>query len=140
MIILTTVLLFASNKLAHLVGRNNPLMSQWHVDILDQKLNMNQERFRFAISIEDFQPPRKQKNSKSYVQWVFRLWSKSKEHGVESRDLEHRVCDDEDYAQFYQIEQTQESLLSEIRKDPDRGFYCIDWNDDDPYQIYGSEV
>ena len=84
MIILTTVLLFASNKLAHLVGRNNPLMSQWHVDILDQKLNMNQERFRFAISIEDFQPPRKQKNSKSYVQWVFRLWSKSKEHGVES--------------------------------------------------------
>ena len=30
-------------------------------------------------------------------------------------------------------------MLKSIRENPERGFYCIDWADDNPYQIVGSE-
>ena len=27
-----------------------------------------------------------------------------------------------------------------MRSDPERGLYCIDWNDEDPILIYGKEI
>ena len=27
-----------------------------------------------------------------------------------------------------------------MRSDPERGLYCIDWNDEDPTLIYGKEI
>ena len=31
-------------------------------------------------------------------------------------------------------------MLREIREDPDRGFFCLDWDADEPFEIYGSEM
>ena len=32
-------------------------------------------------------------------------------------------------------------MLKEIREDPERGFFCLDWsNDVEPFIIYGSEM
>ena len=30
--------------------------------------------------------------------------------------------------------------MKKIRDDPDRGMYCIDWNDDDPIEMIGNET
>ena len=27
-----------------------------------------------------------------------------------------------------------------MRSDPERGLFCIDWDDDDPIEIYGDEI
>lgn len=43
------------------------------------------------------------KDSKEYVKWLFRLWTKK--DGVESsRELPTHKCTDKDYDQFYPIE------------------------------------
>ena len=31
-------------------------------------------------------------------------------------------------------------LLSEIKTDLQRDFFCLDWNDSEPFEIYGSEL
>ena len=50
------------------------------------------------------------------------------------------MCTDEDYAEFYPISEVSDTNLKEIRNDPERGFYCPDWNAEDDYEIYGQEI
>ena len=47
-------------------------------------------------------------------------------------------CTDEDYAQFYPIRADKKDEMDRFRKDPTQGFICLDWDDSDPLQLYGS--
>ena len=49
------------------------------------------------------------------------------------------MCTDEDFAKFYPIEGYQESVLEDIKKDPERGFFCIDEDEDLELELYGRE-
>ena len=70
------------------------------------------------------------------MRWVFRL--KNERDGIKyEKVLPYHVCTDEDIAEFYPIRPDMASKLERIRKDPDRGFLCIDWEDDDPLTLYG---
>ena len=53
--------------------------------------------------------------------------------------LPYHECTDEDYDQFYPTKKQSLLLLQSIREDPDRGMFCIDWNDDDPIELINSE-
>ena len=44
----------------------------------DFKLNLNEEKFRIAVTIEDYYPPIALKNDPKYVKWFFRLVGKRK--------------------------------------------------------------
>ena len=61
--------------------------------------------------------------------------------GVASyRELNSHLCTDEDYAKFYPILPHQKSLLEDINKDPGRGFFCLDEDNDEKLELYGREV
>ena len=49
----------------------------------------------------------------------------------------HR-CTEEDYSKFNPVNPQSQFLFEEIKKGEKRGFYCIDWEDDDLY-IFGDE-
>ena len=53
--------------------------------------------------------------------------------------LEHHICTEEDYDEFYPITPKLTGQLEAIKQDPDRGFFCIDWSNDRPYTLYGDE-
>ena len=66
-------------------------------------MDLNEQGFRFAMTIEDYLNPDKIKNESKYVRWVFRLWKK--ENGVKSaRLLDFHPCTDDDYDQFYPVQ------------------------------------
>ena len=56
-----------------------------------------------------------------------------------NRVLEHHLCTEKDYDEFYPIKPKLQGQLDEIKQDPDRGFYCIDWSNNDPYILWGDE-
>ena len=62
-------------------------------------------------------------------------------NGVEFlRKVPFHKCTDEDYDQFYPVKRQSADLLKQIREDPERGLFCIDWNDEDePIEIAGYE-
>ena len=51
--------------------------------------------------------------------------------------LPFHKCTDEDFAQFYPIAPLQQQRFSSLKEE--EGLYCIDWDDENPYLIYGIE-
>ena len=65
----------------------------------------------------------------------------TKKDGVWSyRELATHICTEQDYAEFYPIQEQQHVLLEEIKRDPDRGFICLDESEGIDIGLYGSEV
>ena len=77
LIIATIVILYASVKFIHLQTRHNPGMSSYYLDTApDFVLNLNEQKFRFAFSIEDFIEPKQLKNDPDYVKWIVRSFGR----------------------------------------------------------------
>ena len=129
LMILAVVILYASVKFMHLHTKHNPNMSSYYKDTdPDFSVNLNSLNFRIAFAVEDFLVPKRLKNSPKYVKWLFRAFGR-KEGRPFHRLLKYHMCTDADYAEFYPIQKNSALLLKEIREDPDRGFYCLDWNE-----------
>ena len=72
-----------------------------------------------------------------FVKIVIRLFSYSDDLEADSEELiPYHKCTQADYDKFYQIEsgkENQYNLLVDLI-----GFYCLDWNSEDPYLLFGS--
>ena len=66
------------------------------------------------------------------------MWGK-KDGIPYNRYLTPHLCTDKDYADFYPIEETSAGVLQTIRDDPERGFFCLDWEESNPFEVYGGE-
>ena len=53
------------------------------------------------------------------------------------KTIPHHKCTEEEYAQFSPMVTNSKSRFQKL-KDAG-GFYCIDWDDQDPYLIYGDQ-
>ena len=51
--------------------------------------------------------------------------------------LNYHKCTDEDYAEFYPVKNSSDQLLKDVRNNPNRGFLCVDWTDDDYLEFVG---
>ena len=101
-------------------------------------LNLNDSKFRIAVTIEDYYSPRELKTDPKYVKWIFRKYGKR--DGVWYQELlPYHVCTEEDYAEFYPVEINSANKLKSIKEDPIRGMLCLDWNDNKPLEIGGRE-
>ena len=79
---------------------------------------------------------KKLKIDPKYVKWIFRLYGK--EDGKEyEKILPYRRCTDSDYSEFDEIIPSSKVALEQMKDDEDRGFLCIDWQDEEPYKLYG---
>ena len=52
--------------------------------------------------------------------------------------LPYHECTVDDYKEFYPVDRKAALLVEDIKKDPNRGFICLDWDEMD-LEIYGSE-
>ena len=132
--------MYSTLKFTHLASKHNPNISSFDkVDHYnDQFINLNARNFRIAITFEDYLSPIKQKSDSRYVKYLFRIYGKRK--GIEfQKILPYHVCTDEDYDEFYPTKKQSLLLLQSIREDPDRGMFCIDWDDDDPIELINHE-
>ena len=53
--------------------------------------------------------------------------------------LPYHKCDERDFEVFAPISRADETSFEIIKSNPKRGFYCLDWDDDEPFEIYGRE-
>ena len=91
----------------------------------DEKVNLNEINFRMAFVVEGF-ANRKRKADPRYVKYISRLWSET--DGIQSfKHIPMRECTDEDLSQFYEVESNSKQKYDSIYRDPNHGFFCIDW-------------
>ena len=88
--------------------------------------------------MEDYYAPKRVKNDPAYTKWLFRMWGK-KDGIAYNRYLTPHLCTDKDYAEFNPIEEASAGVLQTIRDDPERGFFCLDWEESNPFEVYGGE-
>ena len=80
MVLYMILFMYAIFKFGHLTTKNNPNLTAFlKVDELFGKtLNLNENNFRFAFTIESYEKPYKQKNDPAYVKYITRVYGKSK--------------------------------------------------------------
>ena len=99
-------------------------------------VNLSQENFRIAFTVEQYTWNPKQLNDLRYIKYIFRLYGKRKGEYYQ-RILPYHTCTDDDYDKFYPVKKSSVSFLKKIRENPERGMFCLDWNDDDPIELIG---
>ena len=97
--------------------------------------NLSEMGFIFAFTIENY-IDRRARDDPAYVKYIVRLYTET--DGVKSeRLLSYHKCNDNDWKKFAPAKKSSKSKFEQIRDDPDRGFKCIDWPDDEDLVIYG---
>ena len=67
------------------------------------------------------------KNDPRYVKNIVRLWGRKGGVAYE-KILPYHVCTEEDYDLFAPPSAESVGMLESMKKDPDRGLYCFDWD------------
>ena len=141
LVLFSIVLTYATHKFIHLESKKNPVISEYHKANNfdpDEVLNLNERNFRIAFAVEGFRT-NDLKIDPRYVKWIVRQYGK-KEGKEFEKLLDYHVCTDEDYDAFYPIIESEEKQLQQIRETENRGFLCLDWDDQNPLEIYGESL
>lgn len=130
-LVFAITIMYACLKTIHLVYKANPLINEVpNPGYFSNKdaLNLNDLDFRFAFTVENYMTGQVRDDSR-YVKWIIRFFGKEDTVPYE-RVVDYHKCTAEDYAQFYPVSTKSEKQLASIRDREDRGFYCLDWDDD----------
>ena len=99
------VLMYGVLKFSHLMTKHNPNISSFLSDrheLEDVAINLNERKFRFAITVESFFDPLVQKRDPRYVKYMFR--KVGRRNGIPTEEiLPYHECTDADYAEFYPV-------------------------------------
>ena len=107
----------------------------------EHALNLNEKNFRVAFNFRQTNPRTMLSlNDPRYIRRVIRTRFWDNDNGEDyEKIIPFHDCTDEDYAQFYPIREDQKENFDFMREYPDRlGLICIDWDDSDPLQLFGS--
>ena len=99
-------------------------------------IDLNERNVRLAFTVEPVFGTKIMKNDPSYVKFLVRLSGKREGKDFQ-RILPHYKCTDEDYNKFYPVENNSKILLESLKSDPDRGLFCINWDEDEPLELAG---
>ena len=138
--IFTVVIMFAIIRFEHMMSKYNPNINDYYVDLeKGQDANLNEANFRIAFTVEDYYAPHQLKDDDRYVRWLFRVLGKK--NGVYFENfIPYHKCTEADYSDFFKIEESAEKKLNEIKSDPSRDFLCLDWDEEEPFVIYGTQT
>ena len=128
---MTLTFFYTVIKTIHLAEGTNPVMSELRISdnysSLD-KFFLAEKNFKMAFSVEGFLD-KENKNDPRYVKWYVRIVNT--DDGKRSEKLlPYRLCTEDDYAEFNPVATKSALALRDIREDPKRGLYCIDWTED----------
>ena len=71
--------MYSGLKFEQLISRHNPTMSSYYKMneySNGQAINLRELNFKMAVTVENFNSPKKQKNDPRYVKWIFRMYGK----------------------------------------------------------------
>ena len=128
------VLIYAATKASHMqsvAGQTISMYFESQDTTRENPMNLNERNFNIAFSFEKLLAM-KLVNDPRYVRWIFR-YSEYRDSEYYERILPHHVCTEEDLAKFYPISASSEAEYESIIEDPDRGFLCMDWDDENPF-------
>ena len=122
-----------------MVGKANPLISE----VLDKNafnyedtLSLNKIDFRLAFSVENYKT-RERKDDPRFVKYLVRVYGINE--GVEFEEIvPYHRCNDEDWAKFPPAADNSADSIETIKEDPNRGMYCLDWEEAD-FNVFGNE-
>ena len=133
------VLGYATVKFLRLIKKSNPDISQYreayHSDF-ESPINLNAIGFTIAFAFESYFSDEKLLESPEFVKNIARRII-VKDYVRTERIIPFHKCTEADYAEFNPILETQFEAL-EKRKRGD-GLWCLDWDDEDPFLIFGQE-
>ena len=125
-------------KFVHLMERHNPQLSQvTQEDVFnsDDLMNLKDMGFTFAFTVENFLD-KEVKADPAYVKYIARF-VKMDGGVVSEKILSYHKCNETDWKEFAPAAKGSKGLFEAMRDDPKRGFFCIDWPEDEPVLIYG---
>ena len=99
-------------------------------------MNLNDINFRLAFSVEGYHS-REMKNKPEYVKYLVRIFG-IKEGKEYETIVPYHKCTDADWAEFPPPSKASADSWNDIKDNPDRGMYCLDWTDKD-LLLYGNE-
>ena len=88
-----------------------------------------------AFTIEGY-AVRERKDDPRFVKWNVRFFGVRNGEAFEEW-LPYHKCTEADYAEFSPLDPKSQTTYDSMVADEDRGFFCIDWNDE--MKIYGRE-
>ena len=138
----TLVLFYALLKFIQLQERHNPTISTFTDDTIydfGNPLNLNKINSKAAFVFTGWSWAKQAfeaKEDPNLVKMIVRMTGLDLQGNYYERIIPHHKCTDEDFQEFYPIvgEQSKEFET----KHSAVGFNCIDWDDEDPYMIYGN--
>ena len=135
------MLIYATIKLTQLVNQHNPNISQFtDRSFYDytEKVSLTQANFKFAFSVEGYFD-QEMKDSSKYVKYIVRARG-NREGKKYEKILPYHKCTEEDWNSFPTIARASSSVYESVKNDPKRGMFCLDWQDNEDYSIYGREI
>ena len=142
MLIAIIALVYAISKANHIQTVNGQEISSYEDEneyrTRENQLNLNERNFRVAFKY-GHALPHYSLDDPRYIRRIIRTWSWDEDiTTMKENILPFHDCTEEDYDQFYPIRAEKKDEMDRIRKDPTQGFICLDWDDSDPLQLYGS--
>ena len=95
----------------------------------------NELGFKFAFTIEGFST-REVLDDPAYVKYNLRFVKQTNGEWSEKLLTFHK-CNETDWNDFAPASKGSKGRFEDIRDMPNRGFFCIDWPEDEPPLIYG---
>ena len=139
-IIILILVTYGGLKFVHLIERHNPLVSEVTEKAFydsSEKMNLNEEGFRFAFTMEGYLS-NEVLNNPTHVKYLTRIIGRKGGEWYE-KILSYHKCNETDWEEFAPPSKVHADSWINIRDDPKRGFYCLDWDDEEPLVIYGNE-
>ena len=116
-----------------MIQRKNPLINQNELPTpADYVIETEKEGYTFAFALEHWETG--PKTDPRYVQWTV-VASRKEDDGHPHYFYPVRVCTDEDFAKFYEIEARSQNKVQKLRDQ--KAFYCLDYSLKD-FDLYGN--
>ena len=106
------ILMYGVLKCSHLMTKHGPNISTFfrENEMSGKSIKLNERNFKMALTIEDYNAPRRQKNDPRYVKWLFMMHYKINGVSTQSK-LSYHKCTDEELNEFYPVQRESEAIL-----------------------------
>ena len=139
LMITAMMLMYGVGKFRQLATKSNPLITQ---AILQNEydsstlVDLNDKNFRLAFAAQG-QFDGKSRDDEKYVKWYARL--SGQKDGIEiNKPLPFHRCTEEDLDDFNPVIGYQASILEQVKSDPEKSMFCLEWDEDDHLIINGN--
>ena len=105
----------------------------------DNPLNLNEREIRIAFRYAKGYHPTYNIEDTRYVRTIVRVTGMNADtQELYETQIPYHKCTDEDYSHFYPIRSENKDMLQIIRDDPEQHFLCLDWDELDPFLLFGT--